>query len=179
MAAMGGVERAVTQSMIPAGEGENPGPAGGEQGGFEGGFDGFKAGIGKDGFAGQARILRAVAAVQRSKVRRLSSRASAALRGVGINVAHGVEEKAHLPPSRRDDARVGVARRGHAERRSQVEIFPAGRVPDMDAAGALPDHRRGKVRRDGQDVGRFVVAQEAEDFLGAVHVRRPAGPGAR
>ena len=67
MAAMGGVERAVTESVISAGEGEDAGPPGGQQRGFEGGFHRFKAGIGEDGFAGEAPDL---AGVPRSSARR-------------------------------------------------------------------------------------------------------------
>ena len=83
------VERAVAESVIRAGKGNDPLFAGGQHGGFERGFDGFEAGIGENDFAAtvSSLISGAVAVrpdfVHRSKVMRLNSRASSALRAWG------------------------------------------------------------------------------------------------
>ena len=85
--AMRGVERAVAESMIRAFERNDPAFAGGKHGGFERGFNGFKAGVAENDFAGGAlqsvNSARDCLAIQRSKVMRLNSRASSALRACG------------------------------------------------------------------------------------------------
>ena len=52
MIAMRGVERAITETVISAGEGNDLALAGGEDGGLQRSLDRFKAGIAEDGFRG-------------------------------------------------------------------------------------------------------------------------------
>ncbi len=109
--------------------------AGGEEGGFESGFHGFKAGIGENGFAG-LRDFRTVGPALKGEAAEFAGQFG--LEGVGMNVAHGVQQLAHLPAARGDDRGVGMARGGHAKRGGQVEIFFAFGVPDVDAPGRAP-----------------------------------------
>ena len=84
--AVGGVKRAVAEAMIRSLEGNHSAPAGGQQRGFESGLNGFKTGIAENDLAGNRVGVWCPGAggfVQRSKVIRLKSRASSALRACG------------------------------------------------------------------------------------------------
>ena len=117
MFAMRGVQRAVAKSVIRAFKSDDARLAGGEHGGFQRGFHRFKAGVAENGFA--ARF----ATFQRSKVMRLSSRASCAFSACGCTSPMACSSFAICLWPARDDARIGMAGGGDAERRGQIEIF--------------------------------------------------------
>ena len=83
-----------------------------------------------------------------------------------MEVTQPVQQLAGLGAYRLDHARVGVADRGDAEPRRQVEIATAVRIPDVAALRALP-HRR---RRAGI-AQRPLVAPPALDQIGGRHRR--------
>ena len=124
--AVRGVERAVAESVIRAGEGDDAVFAGGEHGGFERGFDGFKAGIAENDFA-----------VNWFGVRRLAFEICPALEGeaaqfarqfglarVGMHVAHRVRQPGHLLLAGFDDIADWRGRRRRRQtRRSNRDTF--------------------------------------------------------
>jgi hypothetical protein len=65
-----------------------------------------------------------------------------------VDVAHPVQQSVGLVGDRADDARVGVADVGDAERRAEVDIAVVVDVPDVRALRALPEDRLGSETRD-------------------------------
>ncbi len=94
------------------------------------------------------------------------------LEGMGMHVAHRVQQSGHLTLPGPDHARIGVTRRRHSESGGQVQIPFAVRIPDVNAAGPLPDDRPRTVRRNASDVPRFVLAEQLQNLAGA-HASAP------
>ena len=124
--AMRGVERAVAEPVIRAGEGDDPVLAGGQHRRLERGFDGFKTGVAENGFP-EGRVIRALISgapelvrpglVQRSKVSAAQFAREFGLARVRMHVAHRVQQPGHLPLPGLDDARIGMTGGGDTERR--------------------------------------------------------------
>ena len=153
--AMSDVERAVAESMIAAGEGDDAAFAGGENGGFQRGFHGLKTGIAKDGFGAAGPAFKSDAAQFAGEF---------GFARMGMNVTHGVKQTGHLLLAGFDDVRIGVAGGGDAKGAGQIEMFFARGVPNENAAGAFPDHRPGAVPGDIGDVARFKITQQMQGF---------------
>jgi hypothetical protein len=172
MFAMGRVERAVTEPVIPALEREDSRASGGQTGGLQGGLDGFEPGTAEDhataerGRGGGGRAGPAL------ECQPAEFAGQPGLEGVGVDVAHGVEQATHLAACGGDHGRVGVAGGGDAEGGGEVEIATALGIPHPASAGAFPDDGPRPVGSDERDVARFVISQEGE---GAAGVHRGAG----
>ena len=166
------VERAVAESVIRAGEGDDTVLAGGEHRRFERGFDGFKTGIAENDFA--VNWIRGPGSGVWGFGPAFEGNAAQFAREFGLarvrmHVAHRVQQTGHLFLPGFDDARIGVAGGGDAKRRGQIQIlFPFG-VPDVHVPGAFPDDRPRTVRFDEGNVARFKVAKPLQNGLGFRH----------
>lgn len=109
--AVGGIQRAITKAVVRIFKGNDVRSAGGEAGGLEGGFDGFEARVGEEDFAVDGGGV----------LGPLIEGASAEFAGetcfefVGVDVAHGVKERCHLPLAGADHGGIGMAGGGHGE----------------------------------------------------------------
>ena len=59
---------------------------------------------------------------------------------VRMHIAHSVQEPRHLILSGFDDARIGMPGSGDAEGRSQIQVFFAIGIPDVNTLRALPNN---------------------------------------
>ena len=162
---MRGVQGAVAQAVIRAFKCDDPAFAGGQQRGLERGFHRLETGVGENGFPGGLAL---VAADVRRRTRDLAPSLKRdpaqlagefRLEGMGVNVAHGVQQSGHLPLAGADHPEIRMAGGGHAKRGGQIEILFAFRIPNLHAPGALPDDRPPALRIHKGDVARFIVAQ--------------------
>lgn len=84
-------------------------------------------------------------------------------------VTHRMRQPDQLPLCGFYHPPVGMAGRGHAKRRGQIQIlFPVG-IPNVYIPGTLPNNRPGTVRIGEEDISRFVTAQQMQDLSGLSH----------
>ena len=82
---------------------------------------------------------------------------------VWVDIAHGMEERAHLALARANDGGIGMASGSDAERSGEIEVLAPVRVPNFRAARALPDDGPGLIRFDEEQIAAFPAAELLED----------------
>ena len=130
-----------------------------EERGLERGFHGLKAGVAEDGLA-DASPTPAGKRQCGELLRKFG------FQRVRMHVAHGVQERGHLPLSGADDARVRMSGCGDAKGSGEVQIWAAFDVPNRDALGPCPYDGPGAVRRHEGDVARLMRTEQVEGLLG-------------
>ena len=81
-----------------------------------------------------------------------------------MNIAHRMQQRGHLFLPGRDNAWIRMAGSRHAKRGGQVEIPFSFSIPDMNSLGSFPNDWPRPVGLGEQNVPRFVLLQQLNDF---------------
>ena len=142
-------KRAVAETVVAAGEGEDAPPLRRQPRGFQRRFDRFAARVGED------RLARAELPLPEGELRKPA--AQCGLLRARMDVAHGVVKSRDLVLHGNHDFLRRKTEARNAEAAGQIEEAVAVDVPHIRALRALPEHR--KAGRDVGHIARFMRAQ--------------------